>query len=1659
MSEKNISFNETNASDVSKEVIFPGKVADLSPNLLFVIGLQGLKFHYVNKKAAEFLKNTSEDIFNEGSYIFKKLLHPGDYNLFVQSLEEGRQLLDHEEKVLDIRFQVEEGVWQWYRMIYKVYEKNKAGVVSHLIGTAQNIHDQKLREAQLQEEDRRLKNAQAIGHIGSFERKLPGDYFFYSDEFYRILGLEPKQEEIHMDEFLSHVHPEDREAYKNAIDHTHATGEPLDMVTRIIHAEGEIKHVHRRAAILYDEKGKPVRVYGTVQDITERLKAEKERNKFNDLLGATETIAGTGSYEVDLQSNNIFFSAGLFRLFGEEPNAFIPSHKWLEEHSHPEDVPIVREILEKARTSKQGYQYTRRIFNKSGEIRILEANGSVVTDTEGNVVKLIGLVQDVTARKQAEEELRRSEERSKNLLRVLQNAPDSYLVLTPDLYIEMASDAYLKATFTNRNLIIGKHIFETFPDNPLAPEANAVKNLNASFQSVLSTKKPHRMNIQHYDVRQPDGTFEEKYWSPVNTPVINSEGEVEYIIHRVLDVTEVLKKKATDKNGVNETEMLKNTLEEIQLQADQIKESQALLQSVFDASPNSIILYQAIYDEKGSIVDFEFLMLNAFTFKLLNTTKDIVGKRLLDEYPFSMENQLFDQFKRTIETGKPTDVELFYEGDGLQHWFHFRANRLNKLLVVTTEDITERKKAEQELIQLKDELAQRANDKYRKIINSMDEGYCLLDIIFDDNEECVDYRFLDTNPVFEKQSGLKDVLGKRLNELAPESPDFWKKIYGKVALTGASIRLEDYSQVLERWFDVYAFPIDAAKGKQVAVIFKDTTKRKEAEERQSFLLRLNETLQPLAEPEEIQEKAMHILGDHLEVNGAYYTAVSLDEERMLKGFGYQNNIVGLPDERSVSDYGTAVQDLFLAGKIVVKNNLRQDLELDGNAKEFFRNQDIQAFIGVPLLRNGNLVSVIEIHESQPRRWTLDEISLIKEVSDKAREAVERAEIEKALRESEQRFRNLVEASALAVWETSANGEVKEDSPSWRNLTGQTFKEFYGHGWLEAVHPDDREYAGRQWNEAVTSRTKVDVEFRLKNAAGGYKWTNVRAIPILDVGGRVIKWSGMNLDIQHRKMTEEALRNAKEEAEAASRAKEDFVSTISHEIRTPLNAVIGITNLLLEQNPRDDQKENLGSLSFSAKNLLALINDILDFSKLEAGKMELAENAFNLHDLLFSLKNSHEPQAVANDTTLLLNLDETIPARISTDQLKLSQILHNLVSNAVKFTRQGKVIIEVELSGREEDVLWLDFAIQDSGIGVPKDKVNRIFDKFAQAESTTVRHYGGTGLGLSITKLLLELMGSEIKVESNVGEGSVFYFKLPVKIAYDEIPFEELMEIPEDLSHFNQMNLLLVEDVEINRKILMQFLQNWWQVKPDYATNGKQALEKAKRKTYDLILMDVRMPVMDGYEATRQIRKLPGYKNTPILALTADKNQEVHQAQHTTQFNDLLTKPFEPADLKKRIIKHLSGSGNKFTSTENGEIEAANPGPLKKVESESQKEPLESESEKVFEISRYEKIAGENTVVLYKLIGNVIRAFELYRKEFTEAANEESEEGLSNLVHKNTTSVHYIQANRLAEKIGEFRKILAGSTPDNNALKSKKFEILREFDLIITGLKLILDKKD
>lgn len=1765
MDKKKSSLSGSESEKINDKNSYFKRVADFSPNLLFIIDLGNGKIIYVNKKAQKVLGHDAEVFYAKGSEIFEAVLHPEDVERYRKNLENCRELNDDEDCDIEVRLSSGENGWLWYKITQRIFERKDDGSASRLLGTVENIHRQKIFKEKLREEHRRFRDAQKIGHIGSFERELNGDQMKCSEEFYRILGLEPRPEGISVQEFKSLVHPDDLPALDIAIEKTHATGGEFDTVTRFVQPNGTIRHVHRRAAIFRKEDGTPLRVYGTIQDITERIKAEEERKKSDSLIRATETVAGTGSYEADILEDKVYFSDGLFRLFGEKPGDFNPTGEWIAARSHPDDEVKIQKILTNATETKEPYTYTRRIFRKDGQERILEAQGTVVTDPDGKAIKFIGLVQDITERKMAEEELRKSEERTRNLLTVLQHAPDSYLVLNPDLHIVLVSDAYVKSTYTSREEIIGKYIFDIFPDNPAAINANSVKNLKASLYKVLSSGKPDRLPILQYDVKDSNGVFEEKYWSPTNSPVLNAEGEVQYIIHRAFEITEIIKKKTGDAGSVKETEMLKTALEEIKLQAVQIQEGRALLQSIFDASPYSIILLDNLYNKEGEVEDFRFAMLNAYNFEQLGFSKDLVGKRAIAEFPTAVINGILDKLKRTAETGIPADFETFYEGDGLNHNFRFRANKMNDQLVLTSEDITDRKKSEetiqqmlngsisaitildsirdkkrniidfrfkggnkaaeklngvsteelvgkrllelfpgirdsflemyiqvvengeslrtqryynhehfdnwfdvsaikngdgiiltylditeqkkseQQLLKLKEQLAQRATDKYQKIINSMDEAFCLLELIYDDNGVCIDYRFLETNPVFEKHFGIKNVLGRTIREIVPNMEQFWMENYDRVATTGEALRFDNYSEGLERWFDVYAFKMD----QHVAVIFTDITERKEAEERQTFLLKLNDALRPLADPEEVQFKAMQHLGNHLQVNRAYYAEVQDDEDTLLAKKGYLFGVSEAPYESKISDFDQGLREHFIKGQTLVINNMFEDLDITEEKSSILESTRVQAAIGVPLVKNNKLLAVVGIHSSTARRWTPAEISLVEEVGNNTWAAVERARAETALRLSQERLQKVltIETVGVLFFDSQSNfldandaflgmigytreeferGELKSEDitlPEYMARTRQAFREIEKHGLFspyekELIRPDGSRwwglFAGKRLND------KECVEFAV--------------------------------DITEVKKTEEALINARDLAEAATKAKEDFVSTMSHEIRTPLNAVIGLSNLLLEKNPREDQKENLDSLKFSAQNLLTLINDILDFSKLEAGKGEIEQNVIDLTSLIKSLHHLYEPQARNNDTILQLQLNENIPDLIVTDQLKLSQILHNLVSNAVKFTKNGKIDITATVSRREEEIIWLDFAVEDNGIGIPEKKINFIFEKFSQAESSTVRQYGGTGLGLTITKLLLELLGSEIKVESQEGEGSKFYFSLPVNIATTAQQEPQTNDEEDVKVNLEDIKLLVVEDVEINRNILRQFFKNWWNLQPDEARDGKEAVKMARKKKYDLILMDIRMPVMDGYKATTLIKDIKGYKNTPILALTADKNHEQQQSSQSSKFNGLLTKPFHPAELKMSVLNHLKNSG-KLEGIEIHNIVINN-----KISNPKKQEPAQANSQSPFEISRYINLAGENHAFLNKLIGNSIRAMETYKKDFEIASAEKDKKSLSDLVHKNTTSVYYLQALNLAAQIENYRDLLQDPATSGNLLEMQEQSVISEFEEIIEGLKKIKDRK-
>jgi signal transduction histidine kinase/ActR/RegA family two-component response regulator len=399
-------------------------------------------------------------------------------------------------------------------------------------------------------------------------------------------------------------------------------------------------------------------------------------------------------------------------------------------------------------------------------------------------------------------------------------------------------------------------------------------------------------------------------------------------------------------------------------------------------------------------------------------------------------------------------------------------------------------------------------------------------------------------------------------------------------------------------------------------------------------------------------------------------------------------------------------------------------------------------------------------------------------------------------------------------------------------------------------------------------------------------------------------SFLEIQIIKTKQLESELILAKEAAEKASKVKSEFLSIMSHEIRTPLNAIIGTNNLLHYQDPLPSQKELLNVMKISSENLLSLINDVLDYSKLEEGKIVLAERDLNLKKFVKNLRAAHRLRAEEKGNNLRLMYDDDIPDFVIGDDIRLGQILNNLISNAIKFTKKGVITIEVLLNHISDDSVFVDFAIIDSGIGISMDKQEMIFDRFTQANTNITREYGGSGLGLTIIKLLLQLQNSDINLNSIEGKGSKFYFTLGFKRSSTTLQDETDRIQNNDAPDLNNIHILLVEDVEFNVMVAEKMLQNW-KATVDVASNGEIAVEKAKENKYDIILMDLQMPVMDGYTATRKIRE--SNNTTPIIALTASITIDIQGRAMEFGMNDCITKPFNPNDLLAVIIKFANQS--------------------------------------------------------------------------------------------------------------------------------------------------------
>ncbi|MGB3589319.1 MAG: ATP-binding protein, partial [Tunicatimonas sp.] len=497
------------------------------------------------------------------------------------------------------------------------------------------------------------------------------------------------------------------------------------------------------------------------------------------------------------------------------------------------------------------------------------------------------------------------------------------------------------------------------------------------------------------------------------------------------------------------------------------------------------------------------------------------------------------------------------------------------------------------------------------------------------------------------------------------------------------------------------------------------------------------------------------------------------------------------------------------------------------------------------------------------------------------------------------------------------------------------------------------------------------------------------------GDQVVGIKGVAVDITKLKEVQQELSEAKEAAERAAQAKEDFLATMSHEIRTPLNAVVGLSGLLLSQHHLPEQRENLEALRYSSDNMISLINDILDFSKIEAGKVALELIPFDLSQLLADLQQSHQLRAQENNNQLAINREQSVPDWVIGDQMKVGQVLNNLLSNALKFTTDGQVTLTVALKQKKANLTHLLFSIEDTGVGIPFDKLDHIFSNFTQVDSSTRRKYGGTGLGLSITKRLLELMGSQIQVESQEGKGSRFFFTLALEATPSPDTSLNFDTLPTNKSFLPEIRILLVEDVAINRMVLRQHFQEWPTATIDEATNGEEALQKVTENNYDPILMDVRMPVMDGYQATQKIRELKNSSTSqiPIIALTADTSETL-QHQQADYFTDVITKPFRPQELFRKILQYTADKDQPELSMTFSEAEA----------------PFNDRTE---------------LVEFYQITYD---QFQESKQHHQEAMKEQSAGKLAEVAHKLQMALSMFGLDSLKERLSQDQKLLASDNP-------------------------------
>jgi PAS domain S-box-containing protein len=617
-------------------------------------------------------------------------------------------------------------------------------------------------------------------------------------------------------------------------------------------------------------------------------------------------------------------------------------------------------------------------------------------------------------------------------------------------------------------------------------------------------------------------------------------------------------------------------------------------------------------------------------------------------------------------------------------------------------------------------------------------------------------------------------------------------------------------------------------------------------------------------------------------------------------------------------------------RIVSADNAQQDPRTAEFTEGYLAPLGITSVLNVPIRSAGKMIGVVCYEHLGPmRHWTLEEQHFATSVANTvtlAIEAADRRKVEQALRTSEGRLTTTVQSTNIGIWDWDLHSNDIYLSPEWKRQLGYDDHELGNtfHEWESRIHPEDHDRCLSTIEAYLSGQaSSFESEHRLLHKDSSYRWILARGTIIKNEKELSSRMVGIHLDVTDRKAAEEVLRQAKEAAEAASRAKSQFLANMSHEIRTPMNGVLGMAELLLRCSLGQKERRLAESIHRSGTVLLEIINEILDFSKIESGKLHLEAIPFEVRRTIQEAVDVSRPTAQKKQLDLSWTIDDSIPAFLTGDPTRLRQIIVNLVGNAVKFTKQGVVDVAVSLESQRSELYGLSVMVRDTGIGISPEAQSHIFDAFSQADGSTTRKYGGSGLGLAIVWQLVALMGGHIELQSVPGEGSTFRFNAyfgRCDSSHRYLSSEgsanraEMDSSEQSAREPAEVRILLVEDNPVNREVACGMLETL-HCRIDTAENGREGLTALETTEYDLVFMDCQMPEMDGLTATRLIREREardareaddttqriGHR-VPIVALTAHAMRGDREVCLAAGMDDYLTKPFTLSQLEQLLAR-------------------------------------------------------------------------------------------------------------------------------------------------------------